>query len=81
MSRIVEVPCPDDVEVFDVGPDYMDRFTVFMPCGYVYTMSTNALSPIGVCRYEGTEKQVKKEGRRRYAIPEHVAEKIEELRI
>jgi len=80
MANIVEVPCPNDVEVWDVGPNYMDRFTVFMPDGAVFTMSTNALSPIGICNYEGSSKTVRKDGRRRHTIPEHVSKKIEALR-
>ena len=89
---IKEVPCPDDVLVYDRQARdatgefiHLDRFTVFMPDGAVYTMSTNACSPIGICRYAGTDVQVKstlsKEDVIRDTIPVHVFRQIQSLRV
>lgn len=89
---IKEVVCPDDVLVYDRQDRddngdfvHLDRFTVFMPDGTVYAMSTNACSPIGICRYVGTDVQIKptlgKGDVIRDTIPEHVFKKIEALRV
>lgn len=80
---IREVKCPNGIEVYDRGIDYMDRFTIFMPDGEVFCMSTNACSPLGVCRYEGTRKQVVLTDAdvRRDMVPVHVARKINDLRV
>lgn len=83
MTNIPETDCPLDVTVYDRGSHYMDRFTVFMPDGSVFCMSTNACSPIGICRYEGQHDEVPLTNQDvlRKSIPLHVNNKIEELRV
>jgi len=75
------VKVPENVKVFDNDGKTYDRYTVFFPDGAVYTMSVNALSPLGVCMYVGEEQDVPKVGYAQILTPVHVGEKIKELLI
>lgn len=80
---IRQVKCPKEIKIFDRGPEYMDRFTVIMPDDEVWCMSTNALSPNGICRYEGrsSELSITKADVLCKTVPVHVACKAESLRV
>lgn len=78
MAIIPMVPVPPHVRVYDSGPDFHDRFTVVFPDDSIYTMSTNAMSPIGMCQYAGTVQNVPfdPDAIRVEMIPDHVAQRI-----
>jgi len=82
MSHIPMRKIPDGVTVTDNGgPNHggtHDRFTVTMPDGAVYSMSTNVLADTGVCSFRGGYKPGKNE-QECEMIPVHVEQKIKEL--
>lgn len=83
MSKIPMVAVPNGVRVYDSGPDYFDRFTVIFQDGSLFTMSTNAMSPRGFCRFEGLADRVPfdKDAKQVDFVPAHVAEKIKQLEV
>lgn len=83
MSHIPMVAVPAGVRVYDSGPDYFDRFTVIFQDGALYTMSTNALSDRGICRFEGMQNEVPLDSQAKMVefIPVHVAERIKMLEV
>lgn len=83
MSKIPMVAVPNGVRVYDSGPDYFDRFTVIFQDGCLFTMSTNAMSPRGICRFEGQASSVPfdKNAKQVEFVPQHVAEKIRQLEV
>jgi len=74
---------PDGVQVTDNGGPNKggthDRFTVIMPDGAVYSMSTNAMAESGVCLFQGNGYKADSSEETRTQIPLHVFQKIEEL--
>jgi hypothetical protein len=83
MAHIPMVAVPDGVRVYDSGPDYFDRFTVIFKDGALYTMSTNALSDRGICRFEGMQNEVPRDPKAKMVefVPAHVAERIKLLEV
>lgn len=76
---------PEGVQVTDNGgPNHggtHDRFTVIMPCGDVYSMSTNVMSEGGVCMFHGNNLKPDPNERHRDQIPLHVFQKIKQLMV
>lgn len=83
-NRIPMVDVPQGVLVTDNGGDKRggthDRFTVTLPTGDCYSMSTNVMDPEhGVCMFHGQNLKHDPDETQREQIPLHVAQKIKEL--
>lgn len=83
MANIPMVPTPTGVRVYDSGNDYHDRFTVIFPDDSIYGMSTNAMAWNGYVAYLGQNGQVPRDTNavKVDMVPEHVAQKIDELMV